>query len=121
MVLFLKRKSLFEHEQEVRLTVMDWDYSLIERRNKSSLLGKAKSLQAMYIAGFLSKEAYDCNMEERIRKVNKLKNPTIKKVSFFVIENFIKSVTVHPFATDEYVEIRKDVLCYARHQILRKS
>lgn len=102
--LLRKRKSLFQHEQEVRLTVMDWDYSLIERRNRPSLLHKAKSLQALQIAGHLSKEAYDYNMEEVIRKINKLKNPTIKKVNFFGIENFIESVMVHPFATDEYVE-----------------
>ena len=101
--LLRKRKLEFEHEQEVCLAVMDWDYALFNKRNVPSMLDKIRTMQRMVASGIISQEVYDENVRNEIRILSKLKTPHLRKASFRNVENFIESVMVHPHAEDAYV------------------
>ena len=101
--LLRKRKSEFEHEQEVRLTVMHWDYSLFNQRNVPGMLEKIRTMQRMVASGIISQEVYKENVRNEIRILNKLKTPQLRKTSFRNVKNFIESVMVHPRAEEAYV------------------
>lgn len=100
--LLRKRKTKFEHEREVRLTIMDQDYSLFHRRNIPEMIDKIGRIRAMINSGILPVEAYEANVKDDVRILNKLRTPDIRKVSFAGVEHFIESVMVHPRADDHY-------------------
>lgn len=101
--LLRKRKAEFQHEQEVRLTVMDWDYSLFNQRNAQSKVAKIQMLQQMLIAGQISRETFDYNVRDDLRVLNKLKTPKIRKVLLTDL-SLIEAVNVHPRASNEYAD-----------------
>ena len=106
--LLRKRKSEFEHEQEVRLAVMDLDYSLINRRNIAGMINYIQQLQRLIAQGIMPAHAYEENTKDKIRILGKLRTPDIRKVNFAGVDGFIESVMVHPLANAEYVETVQD-------------
>lgn len=106
--LLRKIKSMYEHEKEVRLMVMDWDYSLVNRRNIPGMLEKIRLMKSMVASGIMPQEAYEDNVKDEVRILEKLKTPNLRKVSIGPVCDFIETVKVHPKADSQFIEnIRK--------------
>ncbi len=88
--LLLTKRTAFEHEQEVRLLKIDFDYFQDDSRNFDPGV-----LKVLYKNGDITKEQYDTG----IQSINRIvKVPNVVYIPFSHINNFIRSVMLHPQA-----------------------
>ncbi|MFC2045601.1 hypothetical protein ACFLUH_02875 [Chloroflexota bacterium] len=104
--ILLRKATKYSYEQEVRL-ISDVDLDYLPGRSPKELAFMKAGVLAQYKGGHITLDAYKSIIKELDTEfANSIRN--IRYIDFQNMPNFIKSVMVHPKATDPLVQRVKD-------------